>query len=42
MSNSSVVKSTSGDFRLFFSAVIRECAFAVKVLVLVHLVYFEF
>ena len=23
--------STSGDFRLFFSAVIRECAFAVKI-----------
>ena len=23
--------STSGDFRLFFSAVIKECAFAVKI-----------
>ena len=23
--------STSGDFRLFFSAVIRECVFAVKI-----------
>ena len=22
--------STSGDFRLFFSVVVRECAFAVK------------
>ena len=27
MSNS----STSGDFRLFFSAVVRECTFAVKI-----------
>ena len=31
MSKSSVSNSTSGDFRLFFSAVIRECAFAVKI-----------
>ena len=31
MSNSSVSNSTSGDFRLFFSAVIKECAFAVKI-----------
>ena len=35
-------KSTSGDFCLFFSAEIRECAFAVKNLILFHLVYFEF
>ena len=31
MSNSSVSKSTSRDFCLFFSAEIRECAFAVKI-----------
>ena len=31
MSNSSVSNSTSDDFCLFFSAVIRECAFAVKI-----------
>ena len=31
MSNSSVSKSTSGDFCLFSSAEIRECAFAVKI-----------
>ena len=31
MSNSIVSNSTSGDFRLFFSAVIRKCTFAVKV-----------
>ena len=30
MSNSSVSKSTSRDFCLFFSAEIRKCAFAVK------------
>ena len=31
MSNSSVSNSKAGDFRLFFSAVIRECTFAVKI-----------
>ena len=31
MSNSSVSKSTSGDFCLFFSDEISECAFAVKI-----------
>ena len=31
MSNSSLSNSTTGDFRLFFSAVIKECAFAVKI-----------
>ena len=31
MNNFSVFSSTSGDFRLFFSAVIRECTFAVKI-----------
>ena len=31
MNNSSVFNSTSGDFRLFFSAVIREYAFAIKI-----------
>ena len=34
--------STSRDFCLFFSAVIRECAFAVNFFFLFHLVYFEF